>query len=64
MVWLIGILRSFRHGNVFRLRMFPLLLLGLLLFGGCSVGPKYTKPTTQIPPSKKEIGGRFFRTPS
>ncbi|HET6145771.1 MAG TPA: efflux transporter outer membrane subunit [Candidatus Acidoferrales bacterium] len=30
------------------------LLLGILLAAGCSVGPKYVKPTTQIPPSYKE----------
>ena len=54
MVRLIGIPRSFRHGNPFRRRMFPILSLGFLLIGGCSVGPKYSKPTTQIPPSYKE----------
>ncbi len=35
---------------------FAVLCLGLLLLDGCSVGPKYTKPTTQIPPAYKEIG--------
>ncbi len=30
--------------------------LGLFLLAGCSVGPKYTKPTTEIPQSYKEIG--------
>jgi NodT family efflux transporter outer membrane factor (OMF) lipoprotein len=50
----IGIARSFRNGNFFRLRMFPILALGFLLLGGCSVGPKYAKPTAQIPPSYKE----------
>ena len=54
MVRLIGILRSFRIGNAFRLPMWPILSLGFLLIGGCSVGPKYSKPTTQIPPSYKE----------
>jgi NodT family efflux transporter outer membrane factor (OMF) lipoprotein len=54
MVWLIGILPSFRDGNVFRPRMVPILSLGFLLIGGCSVGPKYSKPTTQIPPAYKE----------
>jgi NodT family efflux transporter outer membrane factor (OMF) lipoprotein len=34
----------------------PLLFLGLLLVGGCSVGPKYSKPTAQIPPSYKADG--------
>jgi NodT family efflux transporter outer membrane factor (OMF) lipoprotein len=32
------------------------LFLGLLCVQGCSVGPKYTKPTTQIPPAYKEMG--------
>ena len=34
--------------------MLPILSLGILLLGGCSVGPKYSKPTTQIPPAYKE----------
>ena len=34
--------------------MLPILSLGFLLIGGCSVGPKYSKPTTQIPPAYKE----------
>lgn len=34
--------------------MLPILFLGFLLIGGCSVGPKYSKPTTQIPPAYKE----------
>ena len=54
MVRRIGILRSFRIGNAFRPRMLPILSLGFLLIGGCSVGPKYSKPTTQIPPAYKE----------
>jgi NodT family efflux transporter outer membrane factor (OMF) lipoprotein len=54
MVRLIGIFRSLRNGNAFRLRMAPILSLGFLLIGGCSVGPKYSKPTTQIPPAYKE----------
>jgi NodT family efflux transporter outer membrane factor (OMF) lipoprotein len=32
----------------------PILSLGLLVMGSCSVGPKYVRPTTQIPPSYKE----------
>jgi NodT family efflux transporter outer membrane factor (OMF) lipoprotein len=54
MARLIGIPRSFRIGNIFRLQILTILSLGFLLFGGCSVGPKYSKPTTQIPPSYKE----------
>ena len=46
--------RSFRNGNAFRLRVFLILSLGFLLLGGCSVGPKYSKPATQIPTSYKE----------
>src|SRR5271169_7265823 len=46
--------RSFGCGSAVYLRVFPLLSLGFLLLGGCSVGPKYSKPTTQIPPSYKE----------
>lgn len=34
--------------------MLPVLSVGVLLIGGCSVGPKYSKPTTQIPPAYKE----------
>jgi NodT family efflux transporter outer membrane factor (OMF) lipoprotein len=54
MVRLLGIQLSFRIGNAFRLRRVPILFLGLIMIGGCSVGPKYSKPTTQIPPSYKE----------
>jgi NodT family efflux transporter outer membrane factor (OMF) lipoprotein len=54
MVRRIEILRSFRSGNAFRSRLLPILSLGFLLIGGCSVGPKYSKPTTQIPPAYKE----------
>ncbi|HEV7968046.1 MAG TPA: efflux transporter outer membrane subunit [Candidatus Acidoferrales bacterium] len=54
MTRLIGNPRSFRHGKGFRLPVFPIVSLGFLLLGGCSVGPKYSKPTTQIPPSYKE----------
>jgi outer membrane protein TolC len=34
----------------------PSLLVGALLAGGCTVGPKYSKPTAEIPPAYKEIG--------
>src|SRR5579863_5655248 len=50
----IGISRSFQFGNAIRKQMFPILLPGLFLLGGCSVGPKYERPTTQIPPAYKE----------
>ncbi|MCU1295268.1 MAG: efflux system, outer rane lipoprotein NodT family, partial [Bryobacterales bacterium] len=29
---------------------------GILLLSGCVVGPKYQRPTTQIPPAYKETG--------
>ena len=35
-------------------RIFPTLFLGFGLLAGCSVGPKYERPTTQIPPAYKE----------
>jgi NodT family efflux transporter outer membrane factor (OMF) lipoprotein len=54
MVRMIGYLRSFRNGTAFSLRSLPILSLGFLLIAGCSVGPKYSKPTTQIPPAYKE----------
>jgi NodT family efflux transporter outer membrane factor (OMF) lipoprotein len=54
MVRPVELLRTFQLANVFRLRMSPILSLGFLLICGCSVGPKYERPTTQIPPSYKE----------
>jgi NodT family efflux transporter outer membrane factor (OMF) lipoprotein len=33
-----------------------ILCFGLSLIGGCSIGPKYTRPAAQIPPSYKETG--------
>jgi NodT family efflux transporter outer membrane factor (OMF) lipoprotein len=54
MVRLVGSLRLFRRTSAYRLRIFPILSVGLLLLAGCSVGPKYVKPTAQIPPSYKE----------
>jgi NodT family efflux transporter outer membrane factor (OMF) lipoprotein len=35
---------------------FAVLCAGLALIEGCSIGPKYTKPTTEIPPAYKEMG--------
>ena len=54
MVRPVGSLRLFRRTSAYRLRIFPILSVGLLLLAGCSVGPKYVKPTAQIPPSYKE----------
>ena len=41
-----------------------LAILCLALIEGCSVGPKYTKPTAQIPPAYKEIGNSKPAEPS
>jgi NodT family efflux transporter outer membrane factor (OMF) lipoprotein len=41
-------------GKCFSWSAFAILCLALI--EGCSVGPKYTKPTAQIPPAYKEIG--------
>ncbi len=46
--------RSWGSGNAFRRRVFPILSVGFFLLGGCSVGPKYSRPMTQIPPAYKE----------
>ena len=54
MVWRTGNPGSTRHRYTIRPGLFPVLSLGILLAGGCSVGPKYSKPTTQIPPAYKE----------
>jgi len=54
MIRLIGIPRSIWNGNALCRSVFPSLSLGILLAGGCSVGPKYARPTTQVPPSYKE----------
>src|SRR3984893_2756566 len=36
--------------------IFALFCVGLGLIAGCAVGPKYTKPVAQVPPSYKETG--------
>lgn len=46
--------RLSRNGNALRLPLLPLYSFVLLAFSGCSVGPKYEKPTTQIPPAYQE----------
>jgi NodT family efflux transporter outer membrane factor (OMF) lipoprotein len=58
MIVLTGDQNSFRRGKIGRLISpvtFSLVFAGVLL-GGCTVGPKYSKPTTEIPTSYKEIG--------
>ena len=54
MVRLAGIPRSIRNENALLRRVSPILLFGFLAIGGCSVGPRYVRPTTQIPPAYKE----------
>src|SRR5271167_297007 len=44
----------FAREKALGLRAFSILIFGMLLIGGCSVGPKYVKPTTQIPAAYKE----------
>ncbi len=51
---LIEIPRSCRDGIKFRVRLLSFLSLGFLFTAGCSVGPKYVKPTMQIPPAYME----------
>jgi NodT family efflux transporter outer membrane factor (OMF) lipoprotein len=40
--------------KIFQFARLPFLSLGLLVMAGCSVGPKYVRPTTVIPPAYKE----------
>ena len=53
-----GIIHNFSLRKCKTRRASPLAILsvGLLLIAGCSVGPKYVKPTTEIPPAYKELG--------
>lgn len=46
--------RMIRISRISRLSRLPIVAFSMLLLGGCSVGPKYVKPTTQIPPAYKE----------
>ena len=48
-----GTFRAFRNGKSLRWRTWLFSSLACLL-AGCSVGPKYEKPTAQIPPAYKE----------
>src|SRR4029077_909138 len=47
---------SMRKSKTHRWSPLAILTPGLLLIAGCSVGPKYVKPTTEIPPAYKELG--------
>jgi NodT family efflux transporter outer membrane factor (OMF) lipoprotein len=50
----VGVSQPFQPGNLVRRTVFPILSFALLLTSGCSVGPKYSRPTTEIPPAYKE----------
>jgi len=41
-----------------------LLAAGILPFSGCTVGPKYHTPVTQVPPAYKEVGNWKVAQPS
>ncbi|HEV2116077.1 MAG TPA: hypothetical protein VGR48_08645, partial [Terriglobales bacterium] len=48
-------------GSKSGLRLFPALgaasvALGLLIAAGCTVGPRYSRPTAPVPPVYKESG--------
>jgi NodT family efflux transporter outer membrane factor (OMF) lipoprotein len=46
--------RASHVGSASGLTALPLISLALLALSGCSVGPKYEKPTTEIPPAYQE----------
>ena len=46
--------RSIQNENILCRRLLPLVSAGVFFLSGCSVGPKYSKPTTEIPPAYKE----------
>jgi NodT family efflux transporter outer membrane factor (OMF) lipoprotein len=48
------ILQNQRQGKLWLPAIFVLAALGLI---GCNVGPKYSRPSVQIPPTYKEIKG-------
>jgi NodT family efflux transporter outer membrane factor (OMF) lipoprotein len=52
----IGNLLSAVSENSIRRSVLIAMAGGMLLIAGCSVGPKYSRPDTQIPPSYKELG--------
>jgi NodT family efflux transporter outer membrane factor (OMF) lipoprotein len=55
---------SFRNRETRYWGLFAILNAGLFLIGGCSVGPKYTRPVPEIPPSYKEAGNWKLAEPS
>jgi NodT family efflux transporter outer membrane factor (OMF) lipoprotein len=52
----VGARVSIKPLRLFSPAAFAVLCFGLLALEGCSVGPKYVKPTTQIPSAYKETG--------
>jgi NodT family efflux transporter outer membrane factor (OMF) lipoprotein len=46
--------RSIQNKNIPCRRLLPFVSAGVFFLSGCSVGPKYSKPTTEIPPAYKE----------
>jgi NodT family efflux transporter outer membrane factor (OMF) lipoprotein len=46
--------RSIQNKNIPRWRLLAISFAGVFFLGGCSVGPKYSKPVTEIPPAYKE----------
>src|SRR4029077_18078458 len=54
----------FLNQSTLRRRNFSILFLGVFLLGGCSVGPKYSKPTSQIPPAYKDNANWKMAQPS
>ena len=46
--------RSIQDKNIFCRRVLLVFSAGVLFLSGCSVGPKYSKPMTEIPPAYKE----------
>ncbi len=47
---------SLRKRNIRCSSSFAILCAGLLLTAGCTVGPKYVRPTTEIPSTYKVVG--------
>jgi NodT family efflux transporter outer membrane factor (OMF) lipoprotein len=47
-----------------RFRRAKILIVGVLLLGGCTVGPKYVQPTTDVPVGYKESGNWKAAQPS
>lgn len=46
--------RSVQNKNILRWRLIVVISAGVIFLGGCSVGPKYSKPMAEIPPAYKE----------